>query len=632
MESHISSTKQPLYVGVSLKRSVRGDESLPDFKDVCLFDDEENLYMDGIETCVGVCYYALYLHDGFYSIDSSVHKCETHDQFQDDVYEHLEKYFDTYKVVLVAFDERVPISDAFKRKLWQDNDILPVTLKVANGKVTLEELACSAVRQALQLMAPATTVPTITNVQVGFRNRVEVDGDGKIIMTCTKDYQPYLSELEWQEVHNLVSWARAEQLKVVFINSTPRGGGVSLMRHALLRFFSHFDLPIDWYVMKPDPHVFEITKKKFHNVFQGVSHTTLSSSDKKAYEDWCERNVTKHWKGIKHDIVVIDDPQPAGTIPFLKKFHPSANIIYRNHIQIDDQLINEEGTAAHETFNYLYNNYLSQSEAIVNHPLRLPTILQDHKQLYEMPATTDPLDGLNKTMSSNDINWYLSHFQRMCLEHGQPVPNINVPWIVQIARFDPSKGILDVVKSFIEVHNMVQGQVHLVITGHGSIDDPEGSKIYHEVEHLVNNLSNSVRSCITVLRVPPSDQLLNVILRKSRVALQLSHKEGFEVKVTEAIMKGIPVIAYATGGIPHQIVHGRTGFLVAPRCIEDVTKYIMLLLNDEELYQTMSNACRESKEIYRHFLTPMNALKWLRIWKATYLSRSHKNMLTTAVE
>lgn len=52
------------------------------------------------------------------------------------------------------------------------------------------------------------------------------------------------------------------------------------------------------------------------------------------------------------------------------------------------------------------------------------------------------------------------------------------------------------------------------------------------------------------------------LLRQARVAWQLSIREGFEVKVTEALLKGTPVIATKAGGIPLQVRDGETGFLV----------------------------------------------------------------------
>lgn len=87
------------------------------------------------------------------------------------------------------------------------------------------------------------------------------------------------------------------------------------------------------------------------------------------------------------------------------------------------------------------------------------------------------------------------------------------------------------------------------------------------------------------MRLGPSDQMLNTLLSCSRVALQLSTSEGFEVKVSEALHKGIPVIARDVGGLPLQIQHGMNGYLVRGNSKEDdikqVAKHIESLFADK---------------------------------------------------
>jgi glycosyltransferase involved in cell wall biosynthesis len=53
-------------------------------------------------------------------------------------------------------------------------------------------------------------------------------------------------------------------------------------------------------------------------------------------------------------------------------------------------------------------------------------------------------------------------------------------------------------------------------------------------------------------------------ISNAKVALQLSTREGFEVKVSEALHKGIPVVTTKAGGIPLQVEHGKNGYLVDP--------------------------------------------------------------------
>lgn len=59
-----------------------------------------------------------------------------------------------------------------------------------------------------------------------------------------------------------------------------------------------------------------------------------------------------------------------------------------------------------------------------------------------MPATTDILDGLNKPLDNWSIKYYQSVFNRICIDQGANEVDWTRPYIVQVARFDPSKGEL----------------------------------------------------------------------------------------------------------------------------------------------------------------------------------------------
>lgn len=70
------------------------------------------------------------------------------------------------------------------------------------------------------------------------------------------------------------------------------------------------------YVARPKPEVFDITKRKFHNVLQGVAppEVRLSEYDKQMFIDWSNENVERFWLGPKgpimtSDVIVVDDPQ-----------------------------------------------------------------------------------------------------------------------------------------------------------------------------------------------------------------------------------------------------------------------------------------------------------------------------------
>jgi alpha,alpha-trehalose phosphorylase (configuration-retaining) len=141
--------------------------------------------------------------------------------------------------------------------------------------------------------------------------------------------------------------------------------------------------------------------------------------------------------------------------------------------------------------------------------------------------------------------------------------------------------------------------------------DPQGAEIFEESRRLIDSKYAEYVEDIILARVPACDQLLNCIMRGASIALQLSYAEGFEVKVTEAIMKGIPIIAYNTGGIPLQVKHQVNGYLVEVMKTDEVADVMYQLLNDRVLYERISKGARDTD--VREFLTPANAERWCKL-------------------
>lgn len=149
----------------------------------------------------------------------------------------------------------------------------------------------------------------------------------------------------------------------------------------------------------------------------------------------------------------------------------------------------------------------------------------------------------------------------------------------------------------------------LLICGHGSVDDPDGTVIYDAVLDYIKSKVSHLIDNICVMRLPPTDQILNILLSKAKIALQLSSREGFEVKVSEASHKGKPVIATMAGGIPLQVQDQKTGFLVDVGDTDAVARHLCDLWTDEELYNRMSDAAIHM--VSDEVSTVGNTLCWL---------------------
>jgi len=58
----------------------------------------------------------------------------------------------------------------------------------------------------------------------------------------------------------------------------------------------------------------------------------------------------------------------------------------------------------------------------------------------------------------------------------------------------------------------------------------------------------------------------------------------------EAQATGLPVVSFATGGIPEAVAHGETGLLAPDRDSRSLAGNILQLLQNESLWQRMSHA------------------------------------------
>jgi alpha,alpha-trehalose phosphorylase (configuration-retaining) len=507
-----------------------------------------------------------------------------------------------YIAVVYKEDER--LNDLLSR-LWLKEDIVPfvVTGQDSAYHLPLEEL----VREIAFHFDEENVVQPVVSaerevqpselVTLADYERVTPPNDYKLLRELARDFQGK---------------------KLVFINATPRGGGVALMRHALIRLLRLLHVDAHWYNLVPKQEVFDVTKTKFHNVLQGVAspEAVLTEEEKDIYNAWIRENA-QAMEGMfrQADVIVIDDPQPSGLIPYIKEANPAAKIIYRSHIQLEGALASQEGTPQHVTWSFLWDK-IRHADSFISHPMSMfvPDNVPPETVLY-MPATTDPLDGLNKPLTPEQRSTYMELFNALLVQAGQTPLDEHRPYIVQIARFDPSKGIPDVLDAYRQVRAMLEEQhkviPQLVITGNGSIDDPDGVPIYTLIWNMLQSEPYaSFANDIKVVRLPHRDQILNMLLRESAVALQLSIKEGFEVKVTEALMKGKPMIAYHVGGIPLQIENGINGYLVEE--VGNTTKvaqHLYDLLTDENLYTSMCQAAEEYAK--KEYLTVPNAICWL---------------------
>lgn len=347
------------------------------------------------------------------------------DQLKGYAEKHLEKF-----IGLAMPRHMVDHCPTLCSRLWAELDVIPLVLSGASlidrftshgppeprawEAKTVEEKAESMGRKCVRLFGPEN----IPLLQVGLKGAVEVDSDFHVRLTTIDDFKKTVSRKTWSAVEHYASDLKQRKVKIAFFSATPQGGGVALMRHALVRFSHYLGTDIDWsvhgpssegrtetnnrsrFVPKPRPGIFRVTKTN-HNILQGVSHPDerFTGEHQKLLMDWTEGNAKRFWTCPDGplrppseggaDVIIIDDPQMPGLIPIAKQMAPDRPVLFRSHIQIRSDLVAQAGTPQAEAWAFLWN-LIQHADIFVSQPVGVfvPRNVPQEIVGY-MPATTD---------------------------------------------------------------------------------------------------------------------------------------------------------------------------------------------------------------------------------------------------
>jgi len=359
------------------------------------------------------------------------------------------------------------------------------------------------------------------------------------------------------------------------VNSTREGGGVAEILQRMVPILSSLGIKARWEIIKGDDRFFDMTKK-VHNALQG-------------YTEFIDKAMWKHHFKVNEenaasldldaDAVLIHDPQPSPLVTFRK----GGIWIWRCHIDVSNpqkDVFKEIGKYAKKFDGAIYSVSRFAGAMCTNE--------------FIIPPSIDPFSEKNRELTADEIT---QTAQKLNIPPDRPV-------ILQVSRFDRFKDPIGVIMAYRMAKKY--NDCILVLAGSPATDDPEGAVILDEVREFASDDPD-----IRILLLPPfSDKDVNALQRMATVVLQKSLKEGFGLTVAEGMWKGKPVIGGAAGGIPLQIVHGVTGFLV--HSIEGTAFRIRQLLNNTEMAARMGEHAREY--VRQNFLITRQVRDYLSVW------------------
>jgi trehalose synthase len=373
------------------------------------------------------------------------------------------------------------------------------------------------------------------------------------------------------------------------INSTKEGGGVAEILHRMVPLLNDLGIDARWDVIEGDEPFFDITKK-IHNALQGAPETITKGMWDYHFEVNRKNAETMN---LDADAILIHDPQPVALIEFKK----GGRWIWRCHIDVSNPM--KEVSAR------LFR-YSSKYDAAIFSVSKFARAMGIDE--FIIPPSIDPLSEKNVELSDSEIREVLERFH---IPQDRPV-------VLQVSRFDRFKDPIGVMKAF-RIAKKYNDCV-LVLAGSPATDDPEGEAVLAEVRGDAASDPD-----IHVLLLPPfSDRDVNALQRAATIVLQKSLKEGFGLTVSEAMWKGKPVIGGAIGGIPLQILHGATGFLV--HSVEGTAFRIRQLLTNPEMAARMGELGKE--QVRRNFLITRQMRDYLSVWYVLENGQKGRNGLT----
>jgi trehalose synthase len=370
------------------------------------------------------------------------------------------------------------------------------------------------------------------------------------------------------------------------INSTKEGGGVAEILQRMLPLLQQLGVEVRWEVLEGDAQFFDMTKK-VHNSLQGNYEVITGDMWKHHYEI---NKAAAQKIDLDADAVMIHDPQPAPLIEFRK----GGIWIWRCHIDVS-----RPQKETRDSLIRYCKKYDGGVFSVSKFAMALPM------DEFIIPPSIDPISDKNRDLTKEEICETLEKFQ---------IP-ADRPMLLQVSRFDRFKDPIGVIETYRLVKKY--NDCILVLAGSPATDDPEGELVLKEVKECAADDPD-----IHILLLPPfSDKDINALQRGATVILQKSLKEGFGLTVSEAMWKSKPVIGGAVGGIPLQIMHGVTGFLV--HSVEGAAFRTRQLFNNPAMSKRMGEKGKEY--VRNNFLITRQMRDYLSIWYS--LKHKGKNVL-----
>lgn len=223
------------------------------------------------------------------------------------------------------------------------------------------------------------------------------------------------------------------------------------------------------------------------------------------------------------------------------------------------------------------------------------------KSLLDMGAVPEKLvklapavdDRFLRDMAPSLVTATLSHY------------GLRQPYLLSVGRIITRKGFDTLIEAFSHLDQTQYGALKLVIVG----DGPDRTRL----DRLVAD--NYMQTSVVFLK-EVEDRHLPALYKGAEFFAMTPRDvegdiEGFGIVYLEAAAVGRATIGTRSGGVPHAVIDGLTGLLVAPGDVSDLKEALTRLLSDREWRQRLGEAGRA--RVHKEFRWPERLLTIQRL-------------------
>lgn len=394
--------------------------------------------------------------------------------------------------------------------------------------------------------------------------------------------------------------------------------GIALLLDTLLPLAADLGVAVSRLQIDSSPQHADLSRR-LHHAWHGASAVRAAGvappgrSDRAAYEDFLAAEGRELAELISPgDVVVLHDPGTVGLAPHAKAL--GALVVWRCHLGVDH--VDDVTEAA---WAFVQTDVEECDAIVVSREQYVPGWLEatvitppvDPASPANTPADTRTvLDALRTagviaggaTTQDDAVASFtrggaevLFRRDSVTLVAGDPVP-VGARTVLQIGRWDPLKDPLGVLQAWEEGLERLPDDAHLVLAGPVVTEGSAAAATLEAVRQVWQGFDEEAKARTHVVALPVDDPtenraLVGMLQRHASVVVQKSLAEGWGLTVTEAMVKGRPVVASAVGGIADQITDGEDGLLLDdPHDLDGFVELVARLLDDEDLARALGRA------------------------------------------